>query len=337
MNKNVSNSSTKAQILEAYESVLKKLEEKSTDNPKEVQQRKEAVKTVEAARKNTEDSILSEITLLKGRFVESLDKIQENLVGEYKKLSDIQAAIAIEQKSLQDLYGLTANADSLAAILLAQKENKELFEQGMKATREKFEFEMAETKLKWEKEKKELTEQLKEEQATSQKNRKREEDEYRYTTQQLRKKEADDYELKKMHLEAELKNKQLRFEKEFAEREKSIVEKEKEVIELRKIVDNLPKELEKAVQSAKTELETRLKTEFNYEKTLLAKENQGLIQLKDLQITTLENKVKEIESQMKLLGQKAETSEKSVKDIAMKAIESSSRIHVVEKEKMIKE
>ena len=337
MNKNVSNSSTKAQILEAYESVLKKLEEKSTDNPKEVQQRKEAVKTVEAARKNTEDSILSEITLLKGRFVESLDKIQENLVGEYKKLSDIQAAIAIEQKSLQDLYGLTANADSLAAIFLAQKENKELFEQGMKATREKFEFEMAETKLKWEKEKKELTEQLKEEQATSQKNRKREEDEYRYTTQQLRKKEADDYELKKMHLEAELKNKQLHFEKEFAEREKSIVEKEKEVIELRKIVDNLPKELEKAVQSAKSELETRLKTEFNYEKTLLAKENQGLIQLKDLQITTLENKVKEIESQMKLLGQKAETSEKSVKDIAIKAIESSSRIHVVEKEKMNKE
>ena len=337
MSKNVSNSSTKAQILEAYENVLKKLEEKSTDNPKEVQQRKEAVKTVEAARKNTDESILNEIATLKARFAESLDKMQESLMNEHKTLSDIQAAIAIEQQSLQDLYGLKSNADSLAAILLAQKESKEQFDTDMKTAREKFDMEMTEAKSKWEKEKKEAAEHLKEEQNQVQKSRKREEDEYQYTTKQLRKKESDNYELKKMQLEAELTNKKLTFEKEFAEREKAIMEKEKEYAELKKLADSLPKEIEKAAQNAKSELEARLKLEFKYEKTLLSKENEGLLQLKDLRIETLENKVKEIESQMKLLGLKAETSEKSVKDIAMKAIESSSRIHVVEKDKQNKD
>lgn len=337
MSKNVTSSSTKAQILEAYENVLKKLEEKSTDNPKEVQQRKEAVKTVEAARKNTDASILNDIATLKARFAESLDKMQESLMKEYKTLSDIQAAIAIEQQSLQDLYGLKSNADSLAAILLAQKESKEQFIADMKIARDKFDGERAESKLKWDKEKKEAAEYLKEEQNLVQKRRKREEDEYQYATKQLRKKENDHYELKKMQLEAELTDKKFTFEKEFAEREKSIMEREKDYAELKKLADSLPKEIEKAAQNAKSELETRLKLEFKYEKTLLAKENEGLLQLKDLRIETLENKVKEIESQMKLLSQKSEISEKSVKDIAMKAIESSSRIHVVEKEKQNKD
>ncbi len=337
MNKTVSSTNTKAQILEAYESVLKKLEEKSTDNPKEVQQRKEAVKTVEAARGNTEENILKDVAQLKTRFVESLDKVQDSLMTEYKKLSDIQAAITMEKKNLDDLYAMKVNADSLAAILLSQKESKEKFEAEMKTAREKFDLEIAETKARWEKEKKEVAEKMKEEQTQLQKTRKREEEEYLYNINLTRKKEADEYALKKSQLDAELKDKKVRFDKEFAEREKTIIENEKELAELRKLADNMPKEIEKQVQSAKSELEARLKTEFNYEKTLLAKENEGLVKLKELQISTLENKVKELEAQMNMLSQKAEISEKSVKDIAMKAIESSSRIHVMEKEKMTKE
>ena len=69
---------------------------------------------------------------------------------------------------------------------------------------------------------------------------------------------------------------------------------------------------EKAIQHAKGELEAKLKSEFKYERDIKAKESEGLISLKDLQITTLEYKIKEMEAQIKVLGQKAETSEKSV-------------------------
>ncbi len=337
MDKKISTTNTKAQILEAYDKLLKNLEEKSQDNPKEVQQRKEAAKIVESAQKNSEDGIVKEITKIKTSFTESLDKIQDNLTAEYKKLADIQNAIKIEKHHLEDLYGLSSNADSFAAILLAQKESREKFEDEMKKANEAFTNEMVVVNAKWSKEKDEGEALIKEEKERIQKTRKREEEEYNYTLQQKRKKEADEYELKKMQLEIGLKEKKLAFEKEFAERGKAILDKEKEFAEIKNASEQFPKELEKAVREAIAELQTKLTLEFKYEKDLSEKETEGLINLKDLQIATLQNKIKEMESQLKSTSQKAEISEKSVKDIALKAIESSAKIQVVEKEKVVKE
>ncbi len=333
MNKKVSSSNTKAQIIEAYDELLKKLEDKSEDNPKEVQQRKEAIKTVESAQKNTEDGIVKDITALKTSFIESLGKVQDSLTGEYKRLADIQAAIKIEKNNLEDLYGLSTNADSFAALLLAHKESRERFDEEMKSAKEAFDAEMADSKAKWNKERIEREALIKEENELRQKARKREEEEYEYSLLQKHKKETDEYELKKSQQEIELKEKKLAFEKEFVEREKTIVAKEQEYAILKKAFDNFSKELEKAVQQARGELEAKLKTEFKYEKDLTAKETEGLLSLKDLQISTLENKISEMEAQLKQLSQKADTSEKSVKDIAIKAIEGSNKIQVVEKEK----
>lgn len=50
MERTVSEKNTKAQILEAYEKLLKKVEEKSNDNPREVQQRTENTQTLIKAR-----------------------------------------------------------------------------------------------------------------------------------------------------------------------------------------------------------------------------------------------------------------------------------------------
>ncbi len=337
MEKKISTTNTKAQIIAAYHELLKKTEDKSQDNPKEVQQRKEAVDTVESAQKNSEEEIVKDITKIRTSFIESLDMIEGKLTAEHKKLADIQAAINIEKKHLEDLYGISTNADSFAAILLAQNESREKFEEEMKATKETFENEMSETKVNWGKEKSEKDTLLKEEKEQNQKAKKREEEEYTYSLQQKRKKETDGYELKKLQQETELKEKKLVFEKEFAEREKAIIEKEKEYAEIKKASEQFPRELENAIKETKTQLEDKLTTEFQYEKNLSAKETEGVINLKDLQISTLENKIKEMEAQLKVSSQKADVSEKSVKDIALRAIESSTKVQVVEKEKVVKD
>lgn len=333
MEKKITSSNTKAQIMEAYEEVLKKLQEKAEEKPKEMQQRKLETKTVESAQKNNEESIIKDITRLKTSFGESLDKIEENLIKEYKKLADIQAAIKIETKNLEELYGLSANADSFAAILLTQKENKEQFEDEMKTVKEQFESEMAEAKTSWEKEQVENEAKRKEDKEQIQKTRKREEEEYTYNLQQKRKKENDTFELKKAQQEAELKNQKTSFDKEIAEREKILVDKEEEYTLLKKNAENFPKELESAVQVAKSEIETQMNQKFKFEKDITLKETEGQMQLKELQIKTLENKIKEMDTQIKILTQKAETAEKSTKDIAIKAIESSTKVQVFEKEK----
>ena len=337
MEKKISTTNTKAQIIEAYNELLKKKEEKSQDNPKEVQQRKEAANTVESAQKNSEDEIVKDITKIRTSFIGSLDIIEDNLTAEHKKLAEIQEAINIEKKHLEELYGISTNADSFAAILLAQNESREKFEEERKATKEAFENEMSETKVNWGKEKSEKETLLKEEKEQNQKAKKREEEEYTYNLQQKRKKETDGYELNKLQQEAELKEKKLILEKEFAEREKEILENEKEFAGMKKASEQFPKELEKAVKEAIVETEARLNTEYKYEKNLTTKEAEGTINLKDLQISTLETKIKEMESQLKSASQKADVSEKSVKDIALKAIESSVKVQVVEKEKFVKE
>jgi len=332
MTTKVSTSSTKAQILKAYDDVLKKLEEKVEAKPKEVQQRKEAVKTVESAQKNTEEKIVSHVTALKNSFIESLEKVQDSLADEYSRLAEIQAAIKIEKKNLEELYGLSTNADSFAAILLAQKESKERFEEEMKEAKLALDNEIAATKTNWIKEKNEYETFAKDEKALSLKIKKREEEEHNYNLQQKRKKEKDEYELSKTHQETELKEKKISFEKEFAEREKVIIERETEYATLKKVSEQFPKELEKTVHQAKVELESRLTMEFKYQKDLIAKETEGVINLKDLKVVTLESKIKEMENQVKLSGQKADTSEKSLKDIALKAIDSSTKVQIIEKE-----
>lgn len=331
MNKTVSSSNTKAQILDAYDEVMKKLQEKAEDKPKEVQLRKEETRIVESAKQNTGQNIIADITKFKILFVENLETVQDSLLSEHKRLSEIQQAIEIERKNLEELYGLSTNADSFAALLLAQKEKREKFEEDITATKQLNETEMAEAKLKWEKEKTIQQQIIKEEKEQLSKNRKREEEEYKYNLVQNRKKETDNFELKRAKQEAELSEKKLSLEKTFAEREKAIVEKETEFVTLKKESDNFPMELDKTVQNAKVELEENLTKEFKFEKKITSKEIEGLIQLKDLQVSTLENKVKELEAQIKILGQKAETSEKSVKDIAIKAIESSTKVQLVEK------
>ena len=348
MDKKISTSNTKAQIIAAYNELLKKTENKSQDNPKEVQQRKEAINIVESAQKNSEEGIVKDITKIRASFIESLDIIEGKLIAEHKKFAEIQSAINIEKKHLEDLYGISTNADSFAAILLAQnesrekfevemKETKEAFENEMNATKEAFDNKMSETKVNWGKEKSEKETLLKEAKEQNQKARKREEEEYTYNLQQKRKKETDTYELKKQQLESTLKEKRLAFEKEFAEREKEILKNEKEFAGLKKASEQFPKELEKAIEKATTEQKDKLATEFNYAKDLTAKEAEGIINLKNLQIETLENKIKEMETQLKASSQKADISEKSVKEIALKAIESSTKVQVVEKEKILKE
>ena len=343
MVKKVSPSSTKAQILEAYDEVLQQLQEKVADNPKELKEREEKQKLVEKATAKNEPEISKNISSLKTNVTEVLDKIEENLLNEHKRLSEIQDAIKVEKKNLEDLYGISANADTLAAILLAQKEKKQQFEEEM-VQKEKdlidsldskkitFEEVTAKAKDQWEAEKIEIQSGLKEEKERIAKERKREEEEYQYNLKLNRKKEQDIYEQKKANQDRELVEKKAAFEKEIVEREKAVLETEEELKTLRQKAEQFPKDLEKAVKETEKQVAEALESQYKFEKELLAKETEGELKLGNQTINTLENKIKEQENQIKQLSQKADSSEKTVKDIAIKALDSASKIQVLSKE-----
>ncbi len=176
MPQKVSATNTKAQILKAYEELLKEVESRKADNPKVIHQEKEEKKKVASATAKTEEGIVKSIADLKLKIGETLDTIAKNLLSEKEQLREIQEAIAIEKKNLEDLYGISANADTLAALLLAQEEKKKSFEEEMASRKKEFEEKMAQEKAAFEaemKNQKAVWEQEKKEMAQKAERRKR--------------------------------------------------------------------------------------------------------------------------------------------------------------------
>lgn len=333
---------TKNEILVAYEDLLKKVQEKKTDEPKKVQEQQKQETVVKNASSLSDEGIVKEISGLKVSLSSSLDKLSEHFISEFRKFEELQQAIQIEKRQLEDLYQLSANTDSLSAMLLAQKEKKEQFEHEMAARKaelderirtekERFETEMTEKRVIWKKEQELYAAQSKEAAEDKKKGQAREDDEYQYNLKITRKKEADQYEEKKQKQEKELADKRAGFEKEFAEREAQIQEAEAELKELRIKNAAFPAELEKTVNSAVKSTSEKLEVRFGFEKELREKETEGQLRLKEQIVETLYGKIKDLETIVKDLSQKAVTAETSVKDIAIRAIESSSKSYFSDK------
>ncbi|MGE4587524.1 MAG: hypothetical protein AB7D05_09295 [Mangrovibacterium sp.] len=335
MKTQVSSKNTKNEILSAYEELLKKVQEEKTEEPKKLQERQKQETVVKNAEALSCEGIVKSIADLKVNLSTTLDKLGSSFVSEFGKFEELQQAINLEKKSLEDLYQLSANTDSLSVMLLAQREKREQFEQEMalrkaeldekiKTEKEKFEAEMTEKRALLKKEQEIMQSNAKEEADLLKKSRQREEEEFQYNLKITRKKESDLYEEKKQKLEKELAEKKLAFEKEFTEREARVKGAEEELNELRSRAGAFPSELEKAVNAAVKETTEKLETNFRFEKELREKETAGELKLKDQTIETLKNKIKDLDASLKELSHKTATAEANVKDIAIKAIESSS-------------
>lgn len=344
MKTDVSTKNTKNEILDAYNDLLKSIQEKKTEEPKKVQEREKQETVVKNAGELSNENIVKNISTLKVNLAASLDKLSENFIGEFRRFEELQQAIQVEKKNLQDLYQISAGADSLAAMLLAQKEKKEQFEAEMaqrkadmedkiRVEKEKFETEMTEKRALWKREQETWQAKLKEELEDNKKAKQREEEEFQYNLKLTRKKEADLYEDKKAKLEKELAEKKVAFEKEFSLREAAVKMAETELNDLRQKTSAFPKDLEKSVETAAKATTDRLEMEYRFNKELTAKQNEGEIKLRDQIIETLRSKIKDIETSLKELSQKTATAESTVKDIAMKAIESSTKLQIIDKDR----
>lgn len=332
MEKKLSPTSTKSEILNAYNELVKKIQESKQENPKAEQEKKVKETTVETAAKLTDEEIIGAISALKLSLNSKLDKIEDDLTTERQKLAKIREAISVEDQRLKDLYQINAGADSLAAILAAQKEKKEEFEREMADRKNELEEQIKQEKLNRDKETKLWEEKRKEAEEALKKQRTREEEEYKYNLQLARKKDKDEYEQKKAKLEQELIQKMESFESGIKVREQTVAAAEKELAELRLKAESFPSELEKAVQEAINETTARLDKDYKFEKQLLLKDHEGEIKLKNQQIESLMAKIKDLELQLKQAYSKAENAENNSKEITLKAIQSSGQIKIIEKE-----
>jgi hypothetical protein len=332
MEKKVTPSSTKNEILSAYNQLLGKIQESKQDNPKAEQEKKIRDATVVVAAELSDEKIIGQISSLKLSLNTTLDKVEDDLIMEFQRLLKIREAISIEDQRLKDFYQINAGTDSLAAILASQKEKKEEFEQEMALRKKEFEEESKTLKLNRDKEVKLWEEKRKESEELQKRQRSREEEEYSYNLQLARKKDQDLYEQKKAKLEKELSDRKVSFENEINSREQVVNTAEKELTELRSKAEQFPAGLEKALEAAIKETTARLEKEHKYEKQLVLKDHDGEMKLRNQQIESLQSRIKDLEIQVKQAYSKAENAENNTKEITIKAIQSSGQIKIIEKE-----
>jgi hypothetical protein len=223
--------------------------------------------------------------------VRSLEDIEEQLLSSHKQLSTLHQAIDIETKALAELHDITVNADSLSALLLAQKEKASAFEKDMSTKIEQFEQDMFQKKALWAKERSELEDH----EQQVKKMRQREEDEYAYQRNMARQKDLDQYTAQKEALDKELATRRFALEQEFAAREATIVAQEQEFTALKQKAEQFPTALDKAIQDKTQNVTERLIFKYDYEAKLAQKEVEGERKLSAQMIIALEAKVLQLE------------------------------------------
>lgn len=315
----VSLKSTKDQILAAYNQAVSKLNEKKNDNPQENKQKEEKTHVVEIASKLTSESILKDLSNLKIKSIQHIDTLSENLLNEFTKLTTIRRAIEAEQHHLHEMYQIKETANTLAALIQVQAEEKEIFEREKAFKQQKFNEEMKESQEVWQKRLADLEADYKEKKESLEKQRNREKEDYQYTLEIGRRKEVDAYNQRKAELEKELEDKRIALD----QRAVKIKEQEALFNELSLKVEGFSDVMKQAVAEAEQNLRSLLEKEYHHSLELHLKESKAFEKLSEQKISYLETKIKEQDRLIQTLTQKADAATEQVQSIANRALDTS--------------
>ena len=317
----VQKTSTKEQIFAAYSEVLDRLNDKQEESPQEAQKKQEEKTIVTKSAAHSPEQILSDLSGLKLKSIKQLDVLSEELLQEFQKLSEIRQAIASEQCHLEDLYLIKDTANTLAALLQTHAEQKEQLQQTREQQKQEYEEFMNTKRAQWNEENERYAQDFREKKEKWEKDRKREEEDYAYTREMQRRKEMDDYNTKKTNLEKEL----VSMKEDLQKREELVHEKEKLLTDLQDKVAQFPIEIAQAVATAEAQLRTQLMQQYDFESQIKQKELEGLTKFHNLQVTSLQGKIKEQEALIKDLSQKSDQATENVQKIACRALDTSAQ------------
>lgn len=324
--KKLSTTSTKQEMLEAYNNVVKQLREKEEAElkpEKRIEERKtaEVLKTAESV---ATDGVAAHIGSLKTEIGRMLSQVSDKLESEALRLAKVQQAAEIREKELQELYGIEREVQTLAALIEAQTRKREDFESRMALAQEALEKEIELTRIKWDQEKKSREAETREWEVTEKKKREREKEEYDYAFKREQRLAKDAFQDEKDRLTKAIETRKEEMETALGAREKVVAERERAVAELEAKVDSFPDEMDGAVKKAVQDATGRLTADAKNREELLKKEFDGERKVLTTRIDALEKSVKEQHEQIVRLTQQLEKSYEKVEDIAVKAVQSAS-------------
>ena len=323
----LSDKSTKQEMLDAYQDVVKQLEAKRSSelNPEKKIEERKSQEAIKVAGSLSPDGVDREIGNLKAEIGRLLAEISDRLAGEVGKFRSIQKAIESKEQEVEELYGIEKSAATLAALIETQNQKRREFETDLAHQKEEIHREIESTRGEWEQEKKSREAELKEREAAEKKAREREKEEVGYAFKREQQAIKDKLSDEKIGLEKEIQRRKETADRELAEREKTMAGKERELAQFQQQVAAYPKASEAAVEKAVKESADRIKLEGKNREDLMRKEFEGERNVLATRIESMEKLGKDLAEQNAKLSKQLETAYQKVQEIAEKAIDGSSQ------------
>lgn len=329
--KRLTMTNTKKEMIEAYNTLLKSLEEKRASElkPEKKLEAKKTREVVETAKALSTEGVVKGINNLKIEINTALAQISDKLEEEVNKFQSIQKAIESKEREFQEVYEIERTAATLAALIETQNHKRTEFESEMATRKEELDREIKSLRIEWEKQKEDHEAQIIDRDTEEKKRRAREKEEFTYGFRREQQLAKDKFEDEKATLEKELQLKKEQMEKEWTERGRTIAEREQELEELRKKVGEFPGEMKGTVNAAVKEATEKIKVEAETRQQLLTREFDGERNVLNTRISSLEKTVEQQTAQLIKLSQQLETAYQKVQDIALKAVEGSATVKSV--------
>lgn len=304
---NVNMKNTKQEIMDALKESMRLLKEKQANSfspTKQIEKQKET-EVLESAKESVEKNLFSE----------ELNK----------KYNELNEAIEINTKKLEESYEIEKELQNLIAIVNTSQTLKEKLEDDYQAKKEELETEFKKFKKELEQKQKELTEEYETIKQELEIERKRENEKYTYDTKRQREKENDSWTDEKEKRELEMQKKEEEIEKTIKELE----EKKDKIKELEDKVEDIPNVIEKAKSEGKEEAAKELGREYGYKKTMAEKEYTYEKQRLQDKIDSLSAELEKANSEKNILQAKLDGAYTELSTLATKTVESSGGVKIL--------
>jgi hypothetical protein len=334
MAREVSAKSTKTEILDAYEELVRDhqavqahLEELRAGQPTAIPRAPQVIEAkpfTEAVKGATVHEVLQGLSALRAGFGSAISALSAQLTAEATKLAELRRGIAAQTHELKELHGLEVTDQTLDELLQQYTEESERFDADMHQQCQAFGQEMAEQRAVWHKEQEAQARFLKERDASMQRAREREAAEYAYERERTRKQETDHDEQQQKTLSEALDELVQSRKRHWEAREEAIADQEKRFAEYQAKVEACPAELDAAVQRAAAEGRTLVEAEAKIQADLQAQEIAGEKRIYELRLKALRNTIDKQAVQMDNLSKQLNAVLKQAQELAVKALEGAS-------------
>lgn len=323
--KKFTNRNTKAEILSAYNALVKdyKALKSQKSAPAKAAPRAAAPASADDG-EMTIASIIEKLSSLTVSIGESASALQGDLTGEATQLQNMRQEAETLTARLETIHNIEVHEDTLDELVQKYQETAEATEQELDEKSKSFKDEISEKRSSWKKEQEEHNQTIKERNAALKKARQREVQEYKYDQDQTKKHEQDESGQMQKAFDRELANLREVKEAEWTEREKALVAREKEARELEEKAAAFPKELEDKVKRAEQEGANIARRDTRSTSELQKKDHESERRVLDLKVQSLEQTLAKHEQLIEALSAQLDNARQQTTELAVKAIEGAS-------------